>query len=370
MAPQPTVHAPLVMERILPGLADTHLLDQTTQIIDSARALPAPWQRLVSADFANMEGHLIYERFVGVTVRDLSVAMRTTGRVLPLDALRSIIESICDGLAPLPTGPHTLHLSEQSIGLGIDSRWRFAHGALNHWFINVLTAHMATELEYALSADTVFMMSPEAIQGRPETPASLVSRAALFAWQLCTGGLHPYRGGHHEMMPSLTRYTRDEVRVPLTAHPELPTAVADVLARGISFSKNRFADLPSFRAALDAAWTQPTATPARTLDVIASLTWPTLQKQLQALKREPMLPIRWDGVWSGARTPEQGIAVLEDQLLERLEPLDRFPKRDPAAEPIERPPMEPHVPEVFVPYAPPLPTPRPGFFRRLLALFR
>ena len=107
VAPRPGVHAPLVMERVLPQLSDSHLLEQTNEIVALARVLPCPWQHLVSADFSTMEGQLIYERFVGVTIRDLSLAMRTTGRVLPLDVLRTVIENICAGLAPLPVGPRT-----------------------------------------------------------------------------------------------------------------------------------------------------------------------------------------------------------------------------------------------------------------------
>lgn len=90
-----------------------------------------------------------------------------------------------------------------------------------------------------------------------------------------------------------------------------------------------------------------------------------MRKELQLLKREPLLPIRWDGVWSAARTPEQGIAVLEDHLLERLEPLDRFPRRGPMDDPSDP------EPPVYAP-GPPAPTAphRAGLLERFLALFR
>src|SRR3990167_1204092 len=117
-------------------------------------------------------------------------------------------------------------------------------------------------------------MSPEGISGRPELPASHASRVALISWQLATGGFHPYRGGRQGMMPSITRYTRDEVRVPLSVHPELTPGLIEALVRGVSFSRNRFADLASLRAALEAAWPVPAASSARTFEVIASLTWP------------------------------------------------------------------------------------------------
>lgn len=370
VAPRADVRAPLVMERLLPLIRSDELVEQITALAEVARGLPASWQRLVSAEFSTMEAHLIYERFVGVTLRDLSASLRTSGRVLPLDVLRAVIEHTCEGLAPL-TGPRTVPLSDRSVGLGIDGEWRFAQGALNHWLINLASPRDPTDMDQPMPSDTVLLMSPEGIQGRPETAASPVTRAALLAWQLATGGFHPYRGGRHELMASLTRFSRDDPRVPLDVHPGLTPALIEVLTRGVAFTSHRFADLPSFRAALDAVWPEPAAGPARTLEVIASLTWSTLQKELHLLKREPLLPIRWDGVWSAARTPEEGIAVLEDQLLERLEPLDRYPSRGAVEVPIDPPPERPHAPQVYVPRAPqPTPPHRPGLFQRFLALFR
>lgn len=364
VAPRADVQAPLVMERVLPGMADDHLFEEANTLIDVVRALPSSWQRLVSAEFSRTEAHVIYERFVGVTLRDLSGALRKSGRVLPLDVLRSVIEHLCDGLSALPVGPQEIPLSDLSVGLGIDGRWRFALGALNHWLVNVMNAQLAENNDGQVPLDLVFHLSPESLQGRSQTAASLVTRACLYAWQIATGGHHPYRGLRHDTMPSLTRYTRDEVRVPLSVHPDLPMAVAEVLQKGLRFSGDRFPDLAAFRAALELAWPTPPASPERTLDVIASLTWAKVQKELQLLKREPLLPIRWQGVWAGALTPEQAIAVLEDQLLERLEPIDRLPVCGPV-ENLADPPLVARVEAV----APALPPQRTGFFQRFLALF-
>ena len=372
VAPRADVRAPLVMERLLiPMVRDAQLLERTAEIAALSRQLPASWQRLVSAELSNMEAQLIYERFVGVTLRDLSVALRTSGRVLPLDVLRAVIEHICAGFSALPTGTQGVLLSDRSVGLSIDGQWRFALGALNHWLVNLITPELAADPEYdATSPDTVFLMSPEGISGRPETEASLVTRSALLGWQIATGGFHPYRGGRRGMMPSLTRYTRSEVRVPLSVHPELPGELVDVLTRGILFSGNRFPDLTAFRAALDGAWPGPAASPAHTLEVVASITWAAMQKELLLLKREPLLPIRWDGVWTASLTPEQGIAVFEDQLLERLEPIEHLPRRgrvEEQADPLPGPP----VIEVNLSNPPPIVTPsRGGLIQRFLALFR
>ena len=230
---------------------------------------------------------------------------------------------------------------------------------MNHWLIDY----------DGTSPDTAVFMSPEAVSGRAETPASFASRSALFAWQVATGGFHPYRGGRHELMASLTRYTRDDPRVPLTVHPQMTPALEEALKRGVSFSGQRFADVAGLRTALDAAWPLPAASETRTLDVIASIAWSAMQKELQTLKREPLLPIRWDGVWSASRTPEEGIAVLEDQLLERLEPVERFPRRGAFEESFGTPP-QPEAEPLQDPVPEPGPQPREGFLQRLLALFR
>jgi hypothetical protein len=374
VAPRADVRGPLVMERLLPMVQSPELLERTAEIAELARSLPSPWQRLVSADITGMENHLIYERFVGVTLREVSTALRTTGRVLPMDVLRSVVEHVCEGLSvlPVPTGHDTQYrLSDRSIGLSINGQWHFALGALNHWLVDVRPHELAVEATDPSSADIIFFLSPEGIAGRRQTAASFPSRAALFAWQMTTGGFHPYRGGRHETAASLTRYSRDNPRVPLTVHPQMTPALAQVLERGASFAAHRYADLAEFRAALDAVWPLPAATAERTLEVIASITWSAMQKELQTLKREPLLPIRWDGVWSASRTPEEGIAVLEDQLLERLEPLERFPRRGAFEESFVTTPPAPELePELPAEPAPAPVQPREGFLQRLLALFR
>ena len=378
VAPRPHVHCPLVMERVFPGIADAQLQEHAREILELSRMLPPPWQRLVDADLSGDEITVFYERFVGITLADLFDALDSSGRLLPVDVLRAVIEQLCDAFAvhptPWPVRAPTMRataLSPESVGLSIDGRWQFAQGALNHWLCNVVTQDRAYDGPPTLSAATICLMSPEAIRGASETSSSFASRAALFAWQLATGGVHPYRGrSKRELMAGLVRYSTDELRVPLSLNPELPADVVKVLTRGIAYKNNRFPDLASFRAALDAAWTKPAASAERTREVLVSFTWKALHKELELLKREPMLPIRWDGVWSGARTPEQGIAVLEDQLMERLEPLERFPLRLPFSEQ-EEPEPYPYVPEVFVPEPPPVPREPPRtFFQRLIALFR
>lgn len=365
VAPLPQVWAPLVMERLLPGTRSPDLRIAADALASAARRLPPPWQRLVSADFSGFEAQLIYERFVGVTLSDVSAALRSTGRVLPLDVLRAVVEQLLGGMAALgqlsAPRPH-MGLSDRSVGLAIDGRWCFSVGSLNHWLVDHAPGNESGDPVFdPASPDAVFFMSPEALSGRAETPASLVSRAALLAWQLATGGLHPFRGSRYEVLPSLSRFTRDEVRVPLQVHPHLPEPLAEVLSRGLRFAHRRFPDLDAFRHALDAAWPQPAASPTRTFSVLSGLTWGELQKQLRSLHREPLLPVRWDGVWSAMQTPEQGLAVLEDQLLERLEPPEHLPR----CLEVSAPP--PHEPPAEVSPAEP---PRPGLIDRLISLFR
>ncbi len=383
VAPRADVRAPLVMERLLPTQRDPEMLDEATALGVLARRLGPGWQRLVSAEFGTWDAQYIYERFVGVTFRELSLALRNSGRVLPMDVLRTISTQVLEGFASLhsitrPNRP--LLLTDRSVGLSIDGRWCFALGALNHWLTDVVPPQLANDPEYdgQVSPDSIFFLSPEAIAARPETASSVVTRAGLFLWQLTCGGFHPYRGGRFETLASLTRYTQTHVRVPAEVHPQMTPAMASVLLRGVRFGGDRYPTLDAFREALDKVWPEPAASPQRTFDVVTSLTWTAMQKQLHALRREPLLPIRWDGVWPASRTPEEGLAVLEDQLLERLIELTELPLRAELPEPA----LEHEEPRVEPVAAPPVVTPprvsaprlnlaprRPGLLARLLSFF-
>jgi hypothetical protein len=106
---------------------------------------------------------------------------------------------------------------------------------------------------------------------------------------------------------------------------------------------------------------------------LISVCWGSLQRQLHALRREPLLPIFWENVWSASRTPEEGLAVLEDQFLEALVPTHELPARfafeeqpDEVAEPVapaQVPPTD--APRVTINVAPR----RVGLLARLLSIF-
>ncbi len=391
IAPRPRVAAPLLMERVLPERRSPLATAEFERVRDLAAALPAPWQRLVDSESSRFDQHLVTERFVGVTVRDVSHALRSHGRVLPLDVLRACVDAVLHGLAALDAlaGPGVRQghfvMSDAGLGLGVDGRWRFAHRALNHWFAEALPPDLAHDPERRPTPDaTLDFASPEFVSGLPDVPASHATRAALFAWQLATGGFHPYRrpwaagqraASSESLLERLGRYHRSEPAAPLELHPELPRAVQEVLRRGVHFSGGRFADVAAFGAALDAAWSVAPASPARVQAVLFGLAWPSLQRQLEGLKQAPLLPIRWDGVWSAARTPEEGLAVLEDQLLERLASTDALPRAAPLAAPPTPTVVPLAQPEVEAP-APrttegPGPTRPPvGLLRRLLGRVR
>ncbi|MFO0600889.1 MAG: hypothetical protein U0228_36600 [Myxococcaceae bacterium] len=390
VVPRPDVRAPLAMERLLEHARSQEMRTEAALLGALSASLGPRWQRLVSSDFEGYDTQFIYERFVGITWRDVCGALRATGKVLPIDVLRALFEVMFDGFAPLAESPlrrvRHLHLTDRSIGLGIDRQWRFAIGGLNHWLTDLYPPELEGDPEFyrPLAPDVMFLLSPEAFQGRPETPASLATRASLLGWQLATGGYHPYRGNRFEIFPSITRYSKSEVRVPLDVHPQVSAAFARVMLKGITFSGHRHGSLAELRAALDSTWPAPAASEERVFDLLTTLCWKYVQQQLHALRREPMLPIRWDGVWDASRTPEEGLAVLEDQFLERHVSLADLPTRGAIA-------MEPE-PEVPLPgIAPPSPPPprpptartprvnlagsteerpaRPGLLSRLLAFF-
>lgn len=356
VAPRPGVRAPLILERLRPEIVTPELLSHAEQLAARVGRLPVPWQRLVDAQFTGMESHFIYERFVGVTMRDVSLGLRKARRVLPLDVLRTLIERTCDAFEdisqvqplPSPTPWQWLGVTDRSLGLALDGRWSFAVGALNHWLFELGPSDEWGSVEETYSPhDILSFLSPEAMAAREETPASFVTRAALLAWQLATGGFHPFRGRPHEMASDFLRFAQGQVRVPLSVHPQLTPATIEVLERGIAWAQHRYEHVQAFREAIAASWPVPAASNERTLQVVASVAWGALERELRTLEREPLLPIQWDGVWTATQSPEAGIAVLQDQLLERLEPVENLPAR------AQLPVTAGHLPEP--PAAPPLP---------------
>lgn len=378
VAPRPEVKAPLVMERLLQFARTPEMLAEAQERGVLAASLGPDWQRLVAADFGTFDGQYIYERFVGLTLRDVSLALRASQRVLPVDVLRRVSEVVMEGLVALEGRTidvnRPIHLTDRSIGLGIDRRWRFAMGALNHWLADVRNPF--DENSEPLSPDVMFFLSPEAFQAREETPASVATRAALFVHQLCTGGHHAYRGNRFEVFPSITHYTRSEIRVPSSVHPLLPPSFHEALAKGVAFSGERFGSISALEAELERHWPAPAASDERTFACLISLCWAPLQKQLHALQREPLLPIFWKDVWTASRTPEEGLAVLEDQFLEQLVAVNDWPGRAPIPEPVHpdpapheeapRPPESRPAPSLNINLAPERPR---GLLARLLSLF-
>lgn len=343
LAPRPGVPAPLLLDRVRPAAQYPGLTDQVRRLRDLAAALPAPWQRLVDSELGPLEQHLVYERFVGVTVASLSYALRSSGRELPLDVLRSVLEALLDGLAALDALPAALgpvELTDASVGLGVDGRWCFAAQQLNGLLSGLRSANAAADPEFQWVHEAAYFSSPEQLTGRAETPASTASRAALLAWQLASGGWHPFRGrslGTETLLVARAielgnAQHRQQLGVP-TVPLSLPHGPAEVLRRALHPTAGRFADLAAFRAALAETWPCPAAPPERVRAVVFGVAWPGLQRQLAGLKHEPLLPVRWDGVWRAARTPEEGIAVLEDQLLEGLAPADALPRAPGAPSP-------------------------------------
>lgn len=366
LAPRPHVAAPLLLERVRPAerSAEARPLVRAllTEVHHLMGTLPRPWQRLVDAELGELELYLVFERFVGVTWRDVSQALRRAGRVLPHGVLRSCLDALLSALAALPAGAR-VNLTDASVGLGVDGRWALSPGALNHWLSEYRDPEHERDPERVLVLrPDLYYLSPEAIRGEREHAASTANRGALLAWQLVAGGLHPYRPTwpsrrNETPVDTLRRMLSATPLAPLSVHPTLPRGVFEVLWRGLHADAGRFESVAALRAALDAAWDVPAAPGDVVQGVLFGLAEEALRKQLEALKQFPLLPLKWDGVWSGARSPEESVAVLEDQLLERLAAPTTLPAALLVAGVNEPPPPAPPAPAA--PRPPPTATPPP-----------
>jgi serine/threonine protein kinase len=165
--------------------------------------------------------------------------------------------------------------------------------------------------------ETLRSASPEAIKGMALTGASSVFAAASVLAELLTTTAPFLRA---TMMETLIAVVEGAPTWAAEANPGVPRALREVLRRALQPRPgDRWSTLAELqRAVLGAVDLEP-ATTERAATVCLSVAFPLVQLQLRALERAPdWLP----EVWRGG-----GLEVLEDELLESLVPLDRFPAR-------------------------------------------
>lgn len=317
LEPRAAVTTPLVAERAKPGLGGERLRDFLSGVHWASAVsalLPRPWQQQAPRLQSDRPGEIVWERFVGVTLREILFALHVSGSVLPLDIVRTVSESVFQAFSPLSALGQHPRVTDRSIGLSVCGQWRFAPSALNLWLMGAYPRVGEQPVN--------FVGNPEHERAQVVSEASIASLALRVVCQLISGrsvaGGGEYSLGRETAHLTPHRSISEELRAALQAHPSLTARLSECLMEGL-FGV-RFSGLKTLTAALATAWPEPAAAPARAFSVLTGACWHDLRRELERLKANPLLPLTWAGVWTNVSSPELGLQVLEDQLLDQLAP--------------------------------------------------
>lgn len=313
IAPRAELPFPLVMDVLSVPLA-RHTEAQLTEWLDAYARRGPPWQEVVDVERDGQRVAVVLERFLGITVADLTRNLSDERWLLPpstwlrlaLDVL-DFSERTPDVLLrepPCPTG----------LGWSIEGRLVAAPVVLN--------APLATSADVI---DHTVLAAPEHVLEQPLTERTLVFMAAsLVSWLLT--GQHPLEAEVAGHVGGLLRGER-----PMTGAWKLgssPQLVA-VLERAMAQDPNeRFATVSALRAAIRSAVDAPVASRVETFSVLSAATHRFVDRLIEHLwSKDDCLPRRWDGVWPDGVHPLEGLSVLEDRLLEHRVDRRTFARR-------------------------------------------
>lgn len=255
-----------------------------------------PWQEIVAHDLEADFPELLLERFVGLTFADVVRNLSAEQWKLPAPAWQTSAQQLFD--AALRAGEHWLREPPCPAGIG----WTLSG--------ELVLAPVALNSIWATSQDVndhTVCFTPEHLEGAPLTERSTVFQlGVLLAWLSC--GEHPFGrvGTHLELV--------EEPIWRSCVAPRLVPVLEQALQRAPA---NRFATVEAFRRAVCAERT-PTFTRRETFSVLEAATHRLVDRLIAELwAHDDELPPSWDGLWPAALHPLEGLAVVEDGLLER-----------------------------------------------------
>lgn len=176
--------------------------------------------------------HVVSELVLGVTLERVLDGLRSTGDAMPLPIFATIAQSILRGLshAHLATDGHLRplgivhrHLAPRSVRVGFNGQV----------VLGDFSAARAEVGDYRTAPGTgvgsVPYMSPEQVQAKPVGPTSDIYAAAALFHELLTGRRVVPEGPLIEML----RYIVVNTPGPVSAHRDAPSALDEVIARGL-----------------------------------------------------------------------------------------------------------------------------------------
>jgi serine/threonine protein kinase len=305
---------PLMLERTRAHLLGDPVLPLARAQVQMLAGLPSPFRPIVEVRMVDGLLEVVQQRFLGVVGSQLLIALRNSRRVLPLDVWLSIAATLCNAWEVLLLDGLVSRLMPSPERFGVEVRRRLlvfpdADQSVSEELMieQPLVESLWPTRDYA---------SPELLANAAHAPRSRVFSLAVALVELLTG-THPMR--RSTRWDTAAAITNGEARWEPNDHPACTPAIAAVLSAAMdSDPAGRPASPRMLLEKLIAAARIEPASAARVGDVVLGAAPERWRVHLGPLKDDPaLLPVVWRN---------GGLAVLEDQLLETMTPLDRLEK--------------------------------------------
>jgi hypothetical protein len=307
---------PLVLERTTALLSrDPDLLGLIELETRALADLPPPFRRIFEVRRTPDSVEVVQERFLGVSGRQLVLALTRQTRLLPLDVWLALAKSLCTGWSGIPRHSPAWRMVPTIDSFGID---------LRHRLLIFPEPHHSLGLELARAPAHGVLVTPRWENFSPEhaSRADIIDeRARVFCLatvlvELLTGE-RPFRRA--TALATLQATLTGEPHWRPQHHPDCTETLARALGSALARSpQGRPASLSELSDDLTAAAGVTPAPADRVANVVLGAEFELLRRTLAALRAEPdVLPPSW-------RTG--GLEVLEDELLEGLVPIDELPQ--------------------------------------------
>jgi hypothetical protein len=341
-APRPGVDAPLIVERSLASLSGAPELESMDEAMRQLAKLPPPFRSILEVRRVGDVLEVVQERFVGLSSRQLVLALGRGRRLLPLDVWLGLADVLCRAWGSVPKESVTWRMVPTVASFGVDVGRRIVLFPEPHH--SIALARFTRTARASIVRCRWENYSPE--HGTQDNPA-MDERSRAFSMATVLVELLTLDRPFHRVseLATLQATLTEGPRWRVTHHPQGTPALGQVLGRALA---RRPAERPESLDALrqqllQAAGCAP-ASPERIANVVLGVDPDSVRATLAGLRTQPdFLPPSWrDG----------GIDVLEDQLLEALVPFEQLPvSRAPA-------PVEPSAPRVNLAGAAPVGPPR------------
>lgn len=294
---RPDFPFPLAEERIRSGLVRP-FRERLTTWTRSYLLRGPPWQEVVDHQLEADFPVLLLERFAGLTFADVVRNLSAERWKLPNHTWLFLAQQLFD--AAQRGGEHWLREPPCPAGIG--------------WTITgeLMLAPVALNTIWATSRDVPdhsVCFAPEHLDGAPLGERTAVFQLALLlVWLSC--GEHPFGPvGTHLCGMEETPIWRSCVA----------RSLVPILERALRRSPtDRFATLDDFRHALFSEAGSAFVTRNEAFSVLQAVTHRLVDRLVAELwAHDEELPACWDGLWPAELHPLEGLAVVEDGLLER-----------------------------------------------------